>query len=103
MFVEVDGNGAAVREPDVLTSLSVRVGRGVDDRAVAAALDGLGRLDGSHVWLDVPALRDRAGSLVGRDGRADWEAGFDGMIAYATSKGWVADGAVRAHLEREAS
>lgn len=100
MFVEVGAHGVEVREAEVFTSLSVRVSGDVDDGAVAAALDGLGRLDGEHAWLDVAALRRCAGVNIGDDVRAGWEAGFDGMIAYASSKGWTNGGAVRAHVER---
>jgi hypothetical protein len=72
--------------------------RGVgDDRAAAAlAAAGLGRVDGDHAWLDAGALR------AAGDGSAAWATGFDGMLAYAASQGWVsADGAaVRAHIVR---
>lgn len=55
--------------------------------------------DGEHVWLDVAVAR-RAGAEQTAD--EDWTAGYDGMIAYAASKGWIdADGThVRAHVER---
>ena len=55
--------------------------------------------DGEHVWLDIAAAR-ASGADASADG--EWSAQFDGMIAYATSKGWT-DGAgthVRAHVER---
>ena len=55
--------------------------------------------DGEHVWIDIAVAR-AAGTEATDD--ADWSAGYDGMIAYATSKGWT-DGAgthVRAHVER---
>jgi hypothetical protein len=72
--------------------------RGVDDLAAAAALSaaGLGELSGDHVWLSVAGLRAAA------DGTPDGAAGFDGMIAYAASKGWIsADGSrVQAHVIR---
>lgn len=99
MYVEVSSDGARVREPETLTSLSVRTAAGLGPAAVAAALAGLGLLDGEHAWLGIEALRRAAGAAVPDGARAAWETGFDGMIAFATSKGWVADGAVRAHLE----
>lgn len=54
--------------------------------------------DGEHVWLDIGAAR-ASGAAQQDDG---WLAGFDGMIAFAVSKGWVdATGThVRAHVER---
>lgn len=54
--------------------------------------------DGEHVWLDVAAAR-AAGAERTDD---EWVAGFDGMIAFAASKGWIDDAGthVRAHVER---
>ena len=72
--------------------------RGVDDTVAAAALGaaGLGTVDGDHAWLDAAALR------AAGDGTAEWQAGFDGMLGYAASKGWASpDGAqVQAHIVR---
>lgn len=55
--------------------------------------------DGEHVWLDVATARAVG---VERTGDEGWKVGFDGMIAYATSKGWTdaAGTHVRAHVER---
>lgn len=59
--------------------------------------DPLGRLDddGQHVWLDIAALR----SALPVEARARI-ADYDGMIAYATRKGWVDEAgiSVRAHI-----
>lgn len=99
MYVEVSSDGARVREPETLTSLSVRAEAGLDRAALAGALVPLGRLEGGHAWLEIEALRHAAGADVPAESRPEWDSGFEGMIAYASSKGWVADGAVRAHLE----
>jgi hypothetical protein len=55
--------------------------------------------DDEHVWIDIAAAR-AAGAEASDDGA--WPARYDGMIAYATSKGWTddADTHVRAHVER---
>lgn len=55
--------------------------------------------DGEHVWLDVAAAR-AAGAEEAPDATAFTEQ-FDGMIAYATSKGWTNEAGthVRAHVE----
>jgi hypothetical protein len=53
---------------------------------IAATLGGHGAMDddGSHLWIDIAWLRIAAGA-----GQPDtWPAQFDGMVAYATSKGW---------------
>jgi hypothetical protein len=52
--------------------------------------------DGSHVWLSIAALREEL-ARSGADGAA--LAQFDGMIDYATAKGWAdGRGGVRAHV-----
>ena len=84
-----------VLETDRLDSLSVRVGAGVTSEHTVQALSGLGRVDDQHVWLDIDALRDLAG--IGQP--PAWRAKFDGMIAYADTRGWVEGPAVRAHIE----
>ena len=52
------------------------------------------------MWLNVDALRSAARATLSSDQRDAWASGFDGMIAYATSKGWTdTQGRVRAHVE----
>lgn len=53
--------------------------------------------DGSHLWLDVAACRTVGVAEQGDD----WGDAYDGMIAYATSKGWTNEAGthVRAHIE----
>lgn len=65
---------------------------------VPEALATIGRLEGDdHVFVDQALLVRLAGSLADDP---DWRQSFDGMIAYASSHGWVADdGAVRVHVE----
>lgn len=52
-----------------------------------------------HAAVPVAVLED----LAGPDRAADpaWRAGLEAMLAYAAEHGWVlADGAIRAHVER---
>ena len=101
MFVLVSGSDgevrASVEDPGNLKQLHAEF-RGVSDDQATAALTaaGLGSVDGEHAWLDAGALR------AAGDGSATWASGFDGMLAYAASKGWASeDGArVRAHIVR---
>lgn len=53
--------------------------------------------DGEHVWIDIAVAR-----TIGAQATDDeWPGKFDGMIAYAASKGWTdaAGTHVRAHVE----
>ncbi len=104
MFVEIRNGAASVHEAADLKSLSVRADGQAHDGEVATGLVGLGLVadGGEHAWLQIAALKAAAAATVPTDEQAAWTTGFDGMIAYATSKGWTsADGhAVRAHIER---
>ena len=60
---------------------------------------GVGELgaDGRHVHVSIESIRRLAAGLH----NDAWDSGFDAMIAYARTKGWVDDACntVRAHLE----
>lgn len=90
-----------MREAVDLKSLKVVAPGSVVD---ATALGGLGEPDGAHVWLSVSALRAAAAATVPEADREQWLGAFDGMIAYATSKGWTDESGtrVRAHVEATA-
>ncbi len=93
MIVTLDARlPPTLTDADNLTALKVLAPPGGDR---AAMLNGLGRPEGDHAWLGIAALRG-----MGPDD-AGWRAGFDAMIVYAASKGWLsADGlAVRSHVE----
>ena len=97
MYVHVDTDAATaeVREPEDLQRLHVTVAGGGPPEEAARLLAPFGRLDGEHAWLRVAALRAA--------GPADpaWVERFEGMISYASAKGWTDEtGSVRAHLER---
>jgi len=100
MYVEIDPTQgrAEVREADDVEHFSVRTTGAADHESLSRSLGQLGRIDDTgHAWIDIQALRD----ATGRSDDAEWSSGFDAMIAYATSKGWVdqAGAAVRAHVE----
>ena len=100
MYVEVEATGVRLVEADVLTALAVRVRASAGDVSIGR----FGALDesGTHAWLDPTVLRHEASLSIPEADRQAWFGRFDGMIAYATSKGWMSpDGsAVRAHIER---
>jgi hypothetical protein len=71
------------------------------DQPSNTPIAGIQWADDEHVTIAVGTLRDLAGDTA-RD--PEWAQGFAGMIAYATSKGWVDDaGAVRMHVERSSA
>jgi hypothetical protein len=90
----------ALREPDDLTSLKVLVrGSGASVDELVGALAPVGTLDEQgNALLGIEQLKGLAGDRA-RD--PDWLASFDGMVAYARSKGWVTpDGnSLQAHCE----
>lgn len=103
MFVRVGSDGAvSLQEPDDLARFHVEVPSGISTEAAARALcsAGAGAAHGdvageaavvvSPDWIRAHAV-DGAG--------AGWDEAFDGMLAYAASKGWIAaDGRIRAHV-----
>jgi hypothetical protein len=87
-------------EPEDFASFSVAVTgpRSGDALARMVRDNGLGRMDpdGAHVIVQPDALRRLAGPSVSEE----WEQGFEGMCAYATTQGWVEDdGGIKAHIE----
>jgi hypothetical protein len=89
-----------VTEVDTFDRLHVEAGAGVTavELGRSPALAAVGQLDtdGQHVWLDPARLKE----LAAPDGDAEWAAGFDAMVSYATAKGWTDDhGRLRAHVE----
>ena len=101
IIIELPGGTVNLREPGAFDRFSVEVtGEGSDEELAAVVEEsGLGRLhtDGSHVVVAPDGLRTLAGGAV----TAEWEAGFEGMCAYAAGKGWMeADGGILAHIER---
>ena len=97
LIIDTENKQSSVLECGDLKRLSASVlGQG----DVARALGDLGRPDaeGAFVWITISALRRAAAQA----GDAAWAAQFDGMIDYATSKGWVdaASASVRVHLTK---
>ncbi|MBL7496629.1 hypothetical protein I6A84_00475 [Frankia sp. CNm7] len=97
-----DGQAVELLEADDCTRLHVEA-VGAEDTAVIGALRAAGLttavVSDGEVPLGLAALRQAAGA---RATAPDWEARFDGMIAYARGKGWVDDtaGTVTAHIAR---
>ncbi len=95
MYVRITkSTKAELVDPEVLDKLSVEiVGDAPHD------LGKFGSFDGDHAWLGVAALRNAAHDQgVGED----WDERFDGMLAYAQTKGWLSSSgtALRAHIDQ---
>jgi hypothetical protein len=103
MYLTIASDGVALHQPEVTTDLyaSYRERLTADRLNAVLADHDAGELlvDGAHVMIPVATLRRLAAGRV-PDG---WDADFDGMLAYARSKGWLSEdgNSVRAHLERE--
>lgn len=105
MYVRVDvvpeRPVVTLEEPDDCTRFHLAVVGGPDiGRVFGALVDAAaGRLDGDHALITIDAVRRMAAGRVGDD----WDARFDGMLAYARTKGWIDDTghAIQAHLEYE--
>ena len=87
-------------DPTVFTAFDVLApGRDVADVVAALGADGAPCDDPGHLFVSIDAVRRLAG------GHADeaWEAQLDGMVAYASSNGWLSeDGAmIKAHLSQD--
>lgn len=105
MRIAVDPTAAQPAElldRDVFTELDVAVPAGTTVADLSAVLGSVGRLDAegedveaAHVRVDVGWLRATA-HAEGAD--AAWDEQFEGMLAYAETRGWVQDGTVRAHV-----
>ena len=90
MIIQVDvaAGRKALEEPEDCKAFHVQasgVAEGALDEVAAALGDwAAGGADG-HVWVSVAAVRAAAAGRVG----PGWDADFDGMVAYASTKGWL--------------
>lgn len=86
-------------QPSDFTSFKVVV-HGIDRIRARSALASVASwVDEDHVAVPADTLRSLAGDAA-LD--AAWEDGFAKMLAYAATKGWMVDGAIRAHVEWDA-
>ena len=103
MYVEITTGGAGTTsgglcEVDDLHRFSVRAGADCSDELVTnwLAESGAGRRAGDDVAMSVQWLRQCTAERP-----ADWQDGFQKMLDYAATKGWMDDmrTAVMAHFE----
>jgi hypothetical protein len=95
MYVVVRADAVGLHEPEDTGAFHLRLEDGASLDGVLRAL-GWGRADddGQHAWIRVAALRH-----AGPSDRM-WGSKLDGMLAYASSKGWMSEDGleVRAHI-----
>jgi hypothetical protein len=94
-------DGAQVLEAGDLKALSVSLDDGIEaHHATENSTLGTASDDGASVWLDVAELKSAAEASFEGSTPADWSEGFDAMIEYARTKGWLSENgnAVRAHI-----
>jgi hypothetical protein len=107
MYLRIDPvtGELSLEEPDDFTRFHVEVPGNRSPEEVAALLQhrDVGRPvegDPDRVWISVEAVRHLSAGAVGED----WSSGFEGMLAYARSKGFLDEPGthVRAHVVRPA-
>jgi hypothetical protein len=99
LHIDTDSGSIEVTEPQDCKRLSAIV---TGNGGLTKTLGSFGNadVDGEHLWISISQLRTVA-APAGDDG---WSSQYDGMIRYATSKGWVDKSAqrVRVHIDRQA-
>lgn len=97
MIVAVSAEGkVTLQELDDFRRFHLVPAARAQDAGLDGALHSVGaRRDGDHALIPQEWLRAQ-----GADRGGEWRDGFDAMVKYAGSKGWVdLTGAVRAHIE----
>ena len=97
MIVRVHSDGVALEDIDTLTAFKVAAPEKLRVR-LDEALGPAGGFDGEHAWISEAWLRK-----ITADRPLEWGVGFEKMLAFARTKGWVdpSSGRVRAHVEWE--
>jgi hypothetical protein len=95
MIIAIDASGAvSLKDATDFKGFKVTTPNN-DGTFLTKALAAAGRYDGSHAWISQGWLIEQ-GKVHG----AAWREEFDVMAAYAQSKGWIENGAIRAHVEK---
>lgn len=94
MIIAIDSNGnVTLNEATDFKGFKVTTPN-KDETFLTRALAAAGRYDGEHAWIS----QDWVVAQGAQHGAA-WRDGFDKMAVYAQSKGWIENGAIRAHVE----
>jgi hypothetical protein len=98
MIIDVTASTVSMRDLRVFDDFHVEVAPDVDLEE-ALTLAGAGRAIGDgDVYISLPWIR--AFMAEREDDDEEWHTGFEGMVGYARSRGWISeDGqAFRAHV-----
>jgi hypothetical protein len=102
MKLIIDGAAGlmTVDEAEDLKALSVEL-RGCSPLQASALLGDLGRVEGSHAWLHIDALR----AFVPQPRSCGWDERFRQAMTFAQRHGWtdLTGGFVRAHITNQES
>lgn len=93
MYIARINGQAALQDADVFTALTARA-LPTEMPALTTALGARTTDDTAHLRVPIDTLRG-----LGTPDDPMWSASSDAMIAYAASRGWTGDDAVRVHLE----
>ena len=101
MYVQVTPSEVTLEDPSNFKQFHVAVRGAAVDVGAALARSGFGSMEGNDAMISVEAIRSAAAGRVGEG----WDAGFESMLEFAGTKGWLSeDGrAVRAHVEPAAA
>lgn len=95
--VDVDSGAVQLLEPEVLNRFHARSrGTAAQVADTLGAERGYASSKADHVFVSIETLKSLADKVP-----EGWSKGFEAMIAYAASKGWVDDAGthVEAHIE----
>ncbi len=86
MRIVIEGSTVSLTDPEVFTAFDVLAPDQSPEQVVEAlGSAGLAAEEADHVFVSVAAVRSLADSAASED----WQAGFQGMLDYAGSKGWL--------------
>ena len=97
MIVVISSEGAVtLTDPSEFRAFKVVAASDVDvDTALRRA--GAGHaISGDHVGIAGGWLLEQAGDLADQ---AEWRSGYDAMVSYAESKGWLQGDQITAHVD----
>jgi hypothetical protein len=96
MIVDVTASGVSLRDVRVFGDFHVEVGPEVD-LAEALTVAGAGRPAGDgDVFVSTAWVRAFMAEL--EDDDEEWQTGFEAMLGFARSQGWVDGDGIRAHV-----